>query len=126
MTVDELIIAASHVPLSAPAVEQVANAQGATLEEVCDLIARTVAERYRSRHYSWEFADMVMTNLFSFGCDALANGLPKFALLVHEAFDEGEWLHGSVDQPEGQARTDALLEELFTNGEFSPTRWRNR
>jgi hypothetical protein len=56
--------------------------------------AREVAEGYRSGKYLWPDSDVAMNHLFAFAHAVTGEGLPHYAFLVYEAFDQGEYKTG--------------------------------
>ncbi len=106
MTVEELIrIAAERTPQRLE-VEQAATAAGRSSEEICDLLSRTVAQRYLAGEYRYAFADVVMNNLFAYLSVFSARGMPDLSFGVYLAFDAGEYMKG------GEFRTRELLGRL--------------
>jgi len=124
MTLDEFIVlATSRVPDSKD-VEQAAQRLGISKTELCDLVARTVAERFLSRAMPWSAGGTAMNNLFSYALHAGHPGvedLPLFARRVFESFDEGEYEHlGEPSEFQGASRTALLLEIVMSGGTGVP------
>ena len=118
MTLNELIaLTANRVPTSTD-VAQTAQRLAISKPALCDLIAKTVAERFLSGALSWNTGDRVMNNLYAYALhsnDPDVEDSPPFARRVFEALDEGEYEHlGEGPEFQGEARTTLLLVALLT------------
>lgn len=118
MTLDEFIVLATkQMPISED-VELAAQRLALSKTEFCDLVARTVAERFQCNAMSWSAGDTAMNNLFSYALhagDPEIEDLPPFARHVFEAFDEGEYEHvGEPPEYQGEARTTLLLDAVMS------------
>jgi hypothetical protein len=117
MTLEEFIVlATSRVP-DWKDVEQAAERLGISKRDLCDLVARAVAERFLNGAMPWSAEDTAMNNLCSYalhGGDPDVKGLPVFARRVFESFDEGEYEHlGEPPEFQGEGRTRLLLETVM-------------
>jgi hypothetical protein len=117
------VLATSRVPESKD-VEQTAKSLGISQAELCDLVARTVAERFLSSAMPRSAGDAAMNNLFSYGLQARdpdVEDLPLFARRVFESFDEGEYEHfGESAEWQGDGRIRLLLQAVLISGTVVP------
>src|SRR5687768_907763 len=124
MTLDEFIELATNKMPDSTDVEQAAKWLATSKRELCDLVAKTVAERFLGRALPWSAGDAAMNHLFSYSIhsgDSEVEHLPPFARRVFEAFDEGEYEHlGEPPEFQGEARTALLLEFLMSGGNGVP------
>src|SRR5215471_2404698 len=93
LTLDALIRIASENPLRAEHVGATADNLRVTVEELYDLFAKNVAQRYMSGDLSYTSGDAAMTALFAYATSGGGPELSRLARQVFEAFDEGEYLH---------------------------------
>jgi len=100
--------------LSESELSALTHAPQLALSDLCDGVAREVAEGYLQGTYTWEHCDLAMNNLFASAYAVGTFGLPTFAWRVFEAFDEGEYIHTDSAEPDGKPRTKALLLEFLT------------
>ena len=93
MTLLELIQAAHSKGIEPQQMETVALELGVTVEELADLVARTIAVDYLNGDIPWAFGDKVMNSLYGWAYGPIDIGLSEFAWDVYIAFDEGEYIH---------------------------------
>jgi hypothetical protein len=93
----------------AGALEDSAVCMGKTVDLLLDDLARHVAEGYLTGTYSWEFGDQAMNHLYQAAYVSEDIGLPKYAMEVFLAFDEGEYKHKDSPEMDGEPRTRSLL-----------------
>ena len=89
--------------------EKSAVGVGKTVHILLDDLARHVAEGYLTGTYSWEFGDQAMNHLYQAAYVSEDICLPKYAMEVFLAFDEGEYKHEDYPEMDGEPRTRALL-----------------
>jgi hypothetical protein len=91
MSIAELVRSASSAPLSEEMIDAACKHEGVDRQELYAAFAREVAEGYRSGKYLWPDADVAMNHLFALAYAVTGEGLPHYAFLVYEAFDQGEY-----------------------------------
>jgi hypothetical protein len=89
--------------------EMSAASLGKTVQVLFNDLARRIADGYLTGTYSWEFGDQAMNNLYAAAYVSEDIGLPKYAMEVFLAFDEGEYKHKGSPEMDGEPRTRALL-----------------
>jgi hypothetical protein len=110
----ELIQRLAKASISETELDEIATDRQHSLSELCEAVAREVAEGYLSATYSWELCDNAMNNLFASAYAFGDFGLPDYAWRVFEAFDEGEYVHSTNPELDGERRTKALLAKFLT------------
>ena len=60
------------------------------VKSFCDAFAERVVERYLSREFSWQDADMIANHYFDLMIQHCGRRMPDYAWDVYLAFDEGE------------------------------------
>ena len=101
-----------HLARECPGVgvlDMTAASLGKTVQVMLNDLARRIADGYLTGTYSWEFGDQAMNNLYAAAYVSEDIGLPKYAMEVFLAFDEGEYKHKDSPEMDGEPRTRALL-----------------
>ena len=114
MSLQELINKAEAEHLETSDVEHAATQLGISIEELCDLVARTIASRYLDGSIEWAYGDRVMNSLHAWAYGPSDVCLSEVAWEVFSAFDEGEYIHqGDPPNMAPDARTRPLLLRLM-------------
>ena len=114
MDLHNLIDKANLGALDTPSIEEASRNLGVTVEELCDLVAKTISLRYLEGTVAWQYGDNVMNSLYSWAYGPSDVCLSDFAWDVYIAFDEGEYIHkNSSPELDGEPRTKILLYKLL-------------
>lgn len=114
MILNSLIEKAALEALESPQMENAARGLGITVEELCDLVARTIAEGYLDGSVAWQYGDRVMNSLYAWAYGPSDVCLSEFAWDVFTAFDEGEYKHhGDPPGVGSDAHTMPLIKKVL-------------
>ena len=99
--VDKLIDASGYGRESDPAVfDRLRTELRLSFEEICNLVAIRIAERFLADDLDWGDADWAINMVWSRIVGAAEeHAFPEPARAIFEAFDEGEYDHGDGKDP---------------------------
>jgi len=115
MEIEDLIQAAATRPLKEGEVREAVRETRSSAEDLFDVIARSIVDRFVRGECTWEFGDSVMNNLTAFAwVQPGGSGLSDYTYKVFNAFDQGHYPHpGEPEALQGEVKTRDLLAAMF-------------